>query len=79
MFLGSGIGGNRVIGATDAAQQLVPVNPQSLSIDPQHGVRIRPEHIHRSLRQFAGIDDHSFSKRFPLEIPKGEELAALLR
>ncbi len=78
MFLGSGIGGNRVIGATDAAQQLVPVNSQTLSIDSEHGIRIRPEHIHRSLRQFAGIADHPFSKRFPLEIAKGEELVGLM-
>jgi hypothetical protein len=78
MFLGPGIGGNRVIGATDAAQQLVPVSPKTLSIDAEHGIRIRPEHIHRSLRQFAGIDNHPFSKRFPLEIPKDEELLAFL-
>ncbi len=78
MFLGSGVGGNRVIGATDASQQLVPVNPQTLSVDSEHGIRIRPEHIHRSLRQFAGIESHPFSKRFPLEIPKGEELANFL-
>ena len=78
MFLGPGIAGNRVLGATDAAQQLVPVHPGTLSLDPSQGIRIRPEHIHHSLRQFAGIDDHAFCKRFPLEIPKGEELIAFL-
>jgi hypothetical protein len=74
MFLGPGIAGNRVLGATDAAQQLVPVNPQTLAIDADNGIRIRPEHIHRSLRQFAGIDNHDFCKRFPLEVPEGEML-----
>ncbi len=78
MFLGTGIGGNRVIGATDSAQQLVTVNPKTLSIDSEHGIRIRPEHIHRSLRQFAGIDEHPFCKRFPLEIPKEEEFIGFL-
>ena len=78
MFLGPGIAGNRVLGATDAAQQLVPVHPGTLSLDPSQGIRIRPEHIHHSLRQFAGIEDHAFCKRFPLEIPKGEELIAFL-
>ncbi len=78
MFLGPGIAGNRVLGATDAAQQLVPVHPGTLSLDPAQGIRIRPEHIHRSLRQFAGIDDHAFSQRFPLEIPKGEQLIGFL-
>lgn len=76
MFLGRGVAGNCVIGATDAAQKLVPVNPTSLAIDTEAGIRIRPEHIHRALRQFAGIDDHPFSQRFPLEIPKGEELVS---
>lgn len=78
MFLGARIVGNRVIGATDAAQQLVPVNPQTLAIDSERGIRIRPEHMHRSLREFAGIAEHPFSKRFPLEIPKGEELVGFL-
>lgn len=78
MFLGPGIAGNCVIGATDAAQQLVPVNPQTMAVDAEKGIRIRPEHIHRALRQLAGIDDHPFSKRFSLELPKGEELIAFL-
>lgn len=74
MFLGPGIGGNRVIGATDENQQLVPLNPQTLDLDKDQGIRVRPEHIHVALRSFAGIQDHAFSRQFPLEIAAGETL-----
>lgn len=74
MFMGTGIKGNRVIGATNDQQFLVPVNPRSLATDKQNGIRVRPEHIHSTLREFAGIDKHEFSKRFPLDVPAGEPL-----
>lgn len=74
MFLGKGITGDRVIGATDEKQQAVPINPQSLAIDKENGIRVRPEHIHLALREFAGIQDHPFSKQFPLEVPAKEKL-----
>ncbi len=77
MFMGQGIAGNRVIGATDEGQFLVPVNPQSLEPDPEQGVRVRPEHIHAALRQFAGIDAHPFSSQFPLRVPDDELLQGL--
>ena len=74
MFMGTGIKGNRVIGATNDQQFLVPVNPHSLATDNEHGVRVRPEHIHTALREFAGVNKHEFSKRFPLDVPAGEQL-----
>ncbi len=78
MFLGQGITGNRVIGATDEKQFLVPLHPQSLTPDKDNGIRIRPEHIHASLRRFAGVDNHPFSKQFPLKVPGEEQLAGFL-
>jgi len=74
MFLGPGIRGNRLLGATDEKQFLKPLHPQSLAIDEENGVRVRPEHIHRALRQLAQIDDHPFSKQFPLPAPEEELL-----
>ena len=79
MFMGQGIRGDRVIGATDEKQFLVPVNPKSLATDEENGVRVRPEHIHASLRQFAGIANHPFSKQFPLQVPDNEQLHGLLK
>src|SRR5882757_1928322 len=51
MFLGRGIKGNRVIGATDEKQFHVPLDPQTLACDPHQGIRVRPEHIHAALRE----------------------------
>jgi uncharacterized protein (DUF1501 family) len=77
MFLGRGIKGNRVIGATNEKQFHVPVDPQTLACDPQKGIRVRPEHIHAALREFAGIADHPFSRRFPLGVADKERLRGL--
>lgn len=77
MFLGRGIRGNRVVGATDDGQFHVPVNPRTLAIDRQNGIRVRPEHIHQALRELAGIADHAFSRRFPLGVPETEGLRGL--
>ena len=74
MFLGPGIKGNRVIGATDEKQFIVPVNPKSLQVDKENGIRIRPETIHTALRQLARIDQHGFAERFPLKVPDSERL-----
>jgi len=77
MFLGPNIQGNRVVGATDAKQFAVPFNPQTLSTDAKAGIRVRPEHIHLALRQFAGIVDHPHSQSFPLGVKPAEKLTGL--
>ena len=76
MFLGQGIKGNRVVGATDEKQFGVGLDPQSLKTDKDKGIRVRPEHIHESLRQYAGIAEHPHSKKFPLGVPEKERLQA---
>ncbi|MDP6446847.1 MAG: DUF1501 domain-containing protein, partial [Pirellulaceae bacterium] len=77
MFMGRGIRGNRVIGETDEKQMLATVNVNSLAVDAAEGIRIRPEHIHDALRRLAGIEDHPFSKKFPLDVPAEESLRQL--
>jgi hypothetical protein len=77
MFMGKGIGGNRVIGGTDNGQMLLPIHAQTLNLDDKGGIRVRPEHIHVALRKFARIDDHDFSKQFPLLLPIDEQLKDL--
>lgn len=77
MFLGRGIRGNRVIGATDERQMHVPLNPKTLASDPENGIRVRPQHIHQALREHAGIADHPFSAQFPLKTPAEEKLQGL--
>jgi hypothetical protein len=77
MFLGPGIRGNRVMGATDQGQFAVPLNPQTLACDRDAGIRVRPEHIHEALRHFAGIADHPHSRQFPLGVTVEEQLKNL--
>lgn len=77
MFLGPAIRGDRIVGATDEKQFQVPLHPQSLALDKQNGIRVRPEHVHSALRALAGITDHPLSKKFPLGIPAKEELQGL--
>ncbi len=74
MFLGRGIKGNRVIGATDEKQFAVALDPQTLKLDKEKGIRVRPEHVHESLRELAGIAEHPLSKKFPLGVTDREKL-----
>jgi hypothetical protein len=74
LFLGKGITGNRVIGATDDKQFAVPLDPATLKLDKERGVRVRPEHVHEALREHAGIAGHALSKKFPLGVPDEERL-----
>lgn len=74
MFLGPGIKGNRVIGTTDEKQFAVPFDPKTLAADKDQGIRVRPEHIHESLRQYAGIAEHAHSRKFPLGVKAEEQL-----
>lgn len=75
MFLGPGIKGNRVLGATDDGQFALPFHPQNLTIDHDAGIRVRPEHVHEALRQLAGIADHPYAQKFPLGVPQKELLS----
>ncbi|MDA7878105.1 DUF1501 domain-containing protein [bacterium] len=77
MFLGPGIQGNRVIGETDEKQFAKPLSPKSLNNISDEGIRVRPEHIHEALRQYAGIADHAYSMQFPLGVKTDELLQNL--
>lgn len=73
MFLGQGIEGDRVIGQTDDGQFLKTIDPNTLVVDEQAGIRVRPEHIHQALREHGGIADHPFCKQFPLGVAEKSE------
>lgn len=74
LFLGRGIKGNRVVGATDDKQFAVPLDPQTLKTVKAAGIRVRPEHVHEALRELAGIADHPLSKKFALGVTDKEKL-----
>lgn len=79
MFMGPGIKGNRVIGATDEKQFAVPLNPATLVLEKEKekGIRVRPEHIHIALREYAGVATHAMSKQYPLVVPEKDRLKGL--
>jgi len=77
MFMGPGIRGNRVIGATDEGQFTIPIDAATLACDTENGTRVRPEHLHLALREHAGIEAHEMSARFPLLVPEKERLRGL--
>ena len=77
MFLGPGIKGDRIIGATDEKQFGIPITPDTLACDKANGIKVRPEHIHEALREFANIGEHAHSKKFPLGVPDKEKLRTL--
>ena len=77
MFLGPGIRGNRVIGSTDEKQMPILIEANSLDLNPDVGMRVRPEHIHVALRELAGVADHALSQRFPFKVPVEEKLTRL--
>ncbi len=74
MFIGPKIKGDRMIGATDDKQFAVPIDPNTLAQKPEGGLKVKPEHIHQALREYAGIAEHPFAKQFPLVFPEGEKL-----
>lgn len=60
--------GDRVIGSTDAGFSPVPLDPETLlpAGEDVDGVLIRPEHVHRNLRNLVGMKGHALDKRFTI-------------
>ena len=77
MFLGPRIKGYWVIGTTDEKQFYVPLDPKTLKVEKAKGIRTRPEHIHEALREYVGIAEHGFCKKFPLGLTEKEKLQGL--
>ena len=77
MFMGPGIRGNRVVGATDDGQFAIPFDSKTLSLDRANGIRVRPEHIHVALRELVGIADHEYCRQFPFKVKDTEKLKDL--
>lgn len=69
MFMGAGIPGNRVIGASTDGHKPLNVDPGSLAVvGDEGGVALEPAHIHRALRRLAGFADHELAASFPLNV-----------
>jgi len=67
MLIGEGIRGDRVVGHTDERHRPIKINAETLAPDPA-GVRIEPGHLHRALRDLAGITGGELDRAFPLSV-----------
>ncbi len=54
-----------------------PIDRKTLALNPDNGLRVRPEHIHVALRELAGVADHPFSLQFPFKVKDEEKLTGL--
>ena len=74
MMMGPDIAGNRVVGGTDERHGLYTVDPVTLqatgSSDEEQGTRLSIAHVHRALRNLAGVPDE-MKAAYPLA---GEDL-----
>lgn len=56
--------GNRVVGATDEAQNAYAINPTTLARDDANGSIIYPHHVHEAMRRYLGLDLESVTSPF---------------
>jgi len=56
--------GNRMVGLTDGAQNIIKINPSTLQPDEANGKVIYPKHVMQSLREYVGIDNHAITQPF---------------
>ena len=66
MAMGAGITGNRVIGETDENFEAYKLNPNTLEPD-SNGIIVTPQHVHRSLRDFLGVQS-DLDSLFPINV-----------
>jgi len=67
--MGAGITENRIIGATNENFEALKLNTSTLQPDDNGIIIITPQHVHRSLRDFLGIQD-DLDKLFPIGVEK---------
>ncbi len=56
--------GNRMVGLTDEAQNIIPINPATMQPDANSGKVIYPKHVMQSFREYMGVADHSLAQPF---------------
>ncbi|MGD8858468.1 MAG: DUF1501 domain-containing protein [Myxococcales bacterium] len=66
LAMGPAFEGDRLVGATDDRQLARNVDPDTLEVVSEGGVKIGPEHVHHALRELAGLDDHELTAGYPL-------------
>lgn len=60
--------GNRVVGSTDEGHNAHRINPVTLQRDEtENGTIIYPKHIHKAMREYLSLNNHSNSLLFPFD------------
>jgi hypothetical protein len=68
MFLGKGVTGNRVIGASTYRHEPIGVNFDTLQTDESSTAKhIEPGHVCQAIRQLAGLGESELAAAFPIE------------
>jgi len=65
VFMGAGITGNRVIGATDDGLNALSIDPNTLALSDT-GLQINPASIYDALRRTAGLSGTPTDLLYPL-------------
>ncbi|VAW57441.1 hypothetical protein MNBD_GAMMA07-718, partial [hydrothermal vent metagenome] len=65
VFMGAGITGNRVIGATDDGLNALPIDPNTLALSDT-GLQINPASIYDALRRTTGLSGTPTDLLYPL-------------
>lgn len=73
LMLSPHIKGNRVLGATDDTFRYKKIDLASFAVDGPSVLKMG--HIHKWLRQFAGIDEHPLVRRYPISVKGDLDLA----
>lgn len=76
MMMGKGIGGDKVIGASDERHNAYNWDPKTLK-QSDTGIHIEPRHVHAALRRLSAIDGHELMTQYPLVIPAEDDINLL--
>ncbi len=59
---------DRVIGLTDEGHNAISIDPDTFQAsNAADAIRILPAHVHQTMRRLAGIENHVYSRRYPLD------------
>ncbi len=67
LFFGNGVAGGTSVNATNGLVEAKHVDVTNLQPVDSSGVLMTATHVHRELRKFAGIQNHTFSLEFPVD------------
>ncbi|MCA9526015.1 MAG: DUF1501 domain-containing protein, partial [Myxococcales bacterium] len=68
MFMGAGVQGNRVVGASTDRHQSIGVNLDTLAVDNSPDApHIEPGHVCQAIRKLAGVHESELAAMFPIE------------